>query len=603
MFLSHPIRPIYRLALATGLLVLLTLAACKPMNTQPQAYAEPFTAQSDLALLREPGVLPRNINLKAFEPHRADFACRHAEAVSPAITPQAQALHEQAMALTSYDLWPNERNYAEAVRLWQQAARLGNWKSALMLVQVGREGAGENSEKGQFAVPAQDSEVLMTQLEELMRQGVPDAFYEMAAHQYEGRGGNQMGVGRKWAMWELAADLGSARAQTQIGNALNAGQDFPERQKWGNEKVALQMFECAYAQGNGEAAYRLGQFLDLDAQAGLALNGDKDAQFARARQVLHDGVKFGSEDAATYLSVAFRGGDPLAYRQAVDVVRADRYQALADALYRNPDLRFPNLDRVLPLPPAKLPYWDSKPESLINAAKAVRVTPKAPVLPAHSATGRAHVPPGHALVLPPELARYHERPFLGFAGILAPLDVPQGLASAPVSGYYKAYFNPQTTAPSWNPQSRFESIQQSTPQFYAAGHYMWAKEINPREFREAQDHECLLWQFVGVARPVAVLQDWLASSGVVHAIAAAQNVTCASGGRCPQSGIWQAYAPVGHPLAKLFNDTLSGQAWRHQTFVQQGQNMPVLKQAGADADQLVWRLMLPCEGEFCERRA
>jgi vancomycin permeability regulator SanA len=45
---------------------LLLLSGCH----REQAYAEPFTAQSDLALLSEEGVLPRNINLKTFEPHR-----------------------------------------------------------------------------------------------------------------------------------------------------------------------------------------------------------------------------------------------------------------------------------------------------------------------------------------------------------------------------------------------------------------------------------------------------------------------------------------------------------------------------------------------------
>jgi hypothetical protein len=53
----------------------------------------------------------------------------------------------------------------------------------------------------------------------------------------------------------------------------------------------------------------------------------------------------------------------------VDRVRAKRYGLLNDILRNNPDLRFPNLDKILPLPPAELPPWDGKRASLINVVK------------------------------------------------------------------------------------------------------------------------------------------------------------------------------------------------------------------------------------------
>ncbi len=57
----------------------------------------------------------------------------------------------------------------------------------------------------------------------------------------------------------------------------------------------------------------------------------------------------------------------------VDTARSERYDVLNDALYIIPDLRFPNLDKVLTLPPARLPMWDGKTESLIKAAKAASI--------------------------------------------------------------------------------------------------------------------------------------------------------------------------------------------------------------------------------------
>lgn len=67
----------------------------------------------------------------------------------------------------------------------------------------------------------------------------------------------------------------------------------------------------------------------------------------------------------------------------IDPARGQRYSVLGDALWLNPDLRFPNLDKVLPLPPAPLPQWDGKPKSLINAAKGVRLAPQPLTTSAH----------------------------------------------------------------------------------------------------------------------------------------------------------------------------------------------------------------------------
>ena len=50
------------------------------------------------------------------------------------------------------------------------------------------------------------------------------------------------------------------------------------------------------------------------------------------------------------LFTSFDDGEPLV-QNVVDKVRARRYKTLADALFNNPDLRFPNLYAVLPLPP------------------------------------------------------------------------------------------------------------------------------------------------------------------------------------------------------------------------------------------------------------
>ena len=105
----------------------------------------------------------------------------------------------------------------------------------------------------------------------------------------------------------------------------------------------------------------------------------------------------GSEKAANFLSVDF-GASSLDTTNVVvelDKSRSERYMILGDALFRNPDLRFPNLDKILPLPPTQLPMWNGDKETLINAAKAV--LPK-PATPPKAVAPAAPVRMGHVYI-------------------------------------------------------------------------------------------------------------------------------------------------------------------------------------------------------------
>uniref|UniRef100_UPI0037CBFB4E DUF6396 domain-containing protein n=1 Tax=Roseovarius salis TaxID=3376063 RepID=UPI0037CBFB4E len=59
----------------------------------------------------------------------------------------------------------------------------------------------------------------------------------------------------------------------------------------------------------------------------------------------------------------------------LDQARSERYAVLYNALELNPLLRFPNLDKVLPLPPAPLLPWNGDKQTLIDAAKGVTSRP------------------------------------------------------------------------------------------------------------------------------------------------------------------------------------------------------------------------------------
>jgi TPR repeat protein len=297
--------------------------------------------------------LPRFTRLDKFDPHRKDFVCKHEAEANPPITAEAEALFQQALALVSYEMWSENRSYPKAAQLYEQAMKLGHWKAQLNLAGLHLQGLGVE----------QNPEKAIELTEDLMRKGVPAAWDNMGTMYMGGIGSLKQDATVAYAFWQKAADMGSMASQTYIGQKLIGVYDDPPS-FWANRTISRKMLECAFAQSYGPAAYELG----------ADLNGNDSTlgeDYSRALKVLHEGVKFGSEKSANYLRGAFSRGTPLV-NGVVDKSRADRYNALGDALYHNPDLRFPNLDKVLPLPSAQLPQWDmSAPKTLIDASKAV----------------------------------------------------------------------------------------------------------------------------------------------------------------------------------------------------------------------------------------
>ena len=336
----------------------------------------------------QPAPLPRFTKLDAFNPHRPGFECKHEADVNPPFTAEADALFQQGMAATSNAVWSAERNYKKAAEVWTQAAWLGHWKAQFNLAGLYLQGNGV----------AQDLDKALQLTEELMRQGVPDAWDNMGAYFMGGVGDIKQDASVAYAFWQKAADMGSMAAQAYLGEKFLGTYDDPPT-FWSNRTVSRKMLECAFAQGSGNAAYMLG--LDLNGH-----NISLGESYARALITFHEGVKLGSEKSANSLSSTFRRGEPL-IENRIDASRAERYSVLGDALWHNPDLRFPNLDKVLPLPPARLPKWNGDEDTLIDAAKGVVPAPIIKPTPGAKLSGRAHIPDGWALPanpVPPQIS-------------------------------------------------------------------------------------------------------------------------------------------------------------------------------------------------------
>jgi len=478
--------------------------------------------------------LPRFTKLEAFNPHRLDFACKHEANVNPSISAEAEALFQQALMLDNHELWPQQRDYVKIAVLYEQAMNLGHWKAQFNLAGLYLTGVGV----------LQDLEKAIALTEDLMQKGVPAAWDNMGAYYMGGVGPLEQDATVAYAFWQKAADMGSMAAQTYIGAKLMAASDqSPEA--WANRRVGMKMLECAYAQGYGRAGYELG--LDYTVQS----HGDKTKK-ASALRYFHGAAKLGSERAANFLGSDF-GASSLSTINVVtelDKFRSERYMVIGNALYRNPDLRFPNLDKVLPLPPAKLPIWDGNEETLINAAKAVvpkPTTPPRPVAPpAPVRIGRASAPEGWRL---PDKSQQSVAP-------------QYESTAAPLGGYWIARLMRSVTErhQAWNAAQ--------VPLRYEQGEFFDRSRPGLRD-DDGRIQFHYLGQSVEQALPPAMTEHPLVARGIGrYGDLALLPRECNGQFPCPQTGIWSASVSQSHPSSSVFNQ------WHRQAYVTRGSSFP-----------------------------
>lgn len=308
----------------------------------------------------------RYTSLERFDPHRKTFTCVHEADAVPPIDAEAETWNQQALAFTNPDLWPRQRNPEQAAALLMKAAAKKHWRAQMNLVAAYQRGIG---------VPA-DQHKAIELLEEAMRWGVPAAWDQMGVYWQNGLIAGGPNAAKAYAFFQKAADLGSPAAQTFIGEKLVAIVDDEKFGFWANEAIGFQMLECAFAQGHGQAAYELGKYYEewLNWKTVVGNN-------AKSLQYQQDGLKFGSRESSAMLMYAFdMGPGTRSPAPVLDKERKKRYRVFSDMLFTNSRLRFPNLDKVLPLPPAELPYWDGDEDHLVDQAKPVvpKTTPPHP---------------------------------------------------------------------------------------------------------------------------------------------------------------------------------------------------------------------------------
>ncbi|MFM0591730.1 hypothetical protein GGD40_004735 [Paraburkholderia bryophila] len=259
------------------------------------------------------------------------FTCTHEADHLPPLDLEADKLFEYGRYLEKKD---GSKDFNDVARYYRIAAAYGHYKANHNLQILISSGLASSPD------PEAESIDLA---EQLIKARVPSGYYDIGHYLLTGYGlQRDEEAARRYI--RKAADLGNADAQYFVGNLLDPADMAPD--------IALQMFQCAADQGHGEAANYLGIGLRIAQKYNEALTAFQKAASA------------GNTQGAFSLEMGFLAtskGDRSSYLgMTPDPERARRYNLIGKLIDsndgRNP--KVPDIDKIVPLPPAKLPSWD-----------------------------------------------------------------------------------------------------------------------------------------------------------------------------------------------------------------------------------------------------
>ena len=471
----------------------------------------------------------------------------------------AQSL-EQAGVFNGRYLWESERDHARALVLVNDAAEKNYFPGLLALADIHLHGRGVTPN------PAHALELL----DYAAWLGSASAYEKLATWTMHGWGVTS-DTERAYALWQHAATLGCAEAQRLLGAGIvkRLGDEVTSGASLGRAEsidLAKELLNCALVQGEGDAALPLGQLAypaawanqlrsaalqvaseaEVKAMAPATTLSLRDAGYALAGPAWHRGVSLGSARCAEALADFFDTA------LVTDGARATRYRLLANALNRNLDLRLPNLDKVVPLPPVQLPKWNGDKKTLIDAAKGVVPAPVVKPTPGAKLTGRAHIPDGWLLPANPVPSRDEA---------LGTLAVPPQYETT--AARFSGYWLPQlidvieTRHEAWN--------RAQVPLRYAQREAFEDK----RDGLTLRDGR-VMWHYMGVpVQQTALIDHPKVAQGVArYTRIPMPRQRCQGDAACPQTGIWYGSVPSDHVQAGVFN------TWGRQAYVAQGAQFP-----------------------------
>lgn len=265
---------------------------------------------------------------------RLAFTCKH-ETI-PQVSSDTDVVFKYARWLQVNNQLKEDKTVdAQIERLYRIATANGHYKASINLQ--------NGAIRGQFNLNRTE-QLHMSQ--QLIDAKVATGYYFVAIYLENGTAGLKQNSEMALRYYRKAADEGNPQAQAYIGDKLAPANMAP--------KVSRQLRRCAAEQGNDNAANALGVALSIT------------EQYTEALEAFQLGVAAGDSSSARFLANGFNGPAPtneLYYLgQRKDSERTQRYKIIGKILsnysYSNPSV--PEINNIVPLPPAPLPAWDGK---------------------------------------------------------------------------------------------------------------------------------------------------------------------------------------------------------------------------------------------------
>ncbi|MCX2961811.1 DUF6396 domain-containing protein [Rodentibacter caecimuris] len=276
-----------------------------------------------------------------------EFTCQ--KEARPPLSEETQQLYNYALYHDLHNMWEGDKGddvWNGLARYYRIAAANGDYKANVRLQYL------LQSRRISSDMPQTEVHNLN---EELVKQLPATAYYNLYGYLDIGYGVRTEKDGQ-YAYLRKAADLGSREAQYVIAEMLANIEDKEETQEAFKYRLKLveQFWGCASEQGLGEASGNLAAFFKLN------------KRYNEALKVSHQGVKNGDSISAVVLREGFSKNIAKESLDFLDVVpdkeRSRRYEIIRKYLSRYDYLqpKVPDLDDIVPLPPAPLPEWDGK---------------------------------------------------------------------------------------------------------------------------------------------------------------------------------------------------------------------------------------------------
>ncbi|WGS51346.1 sel1 repeat family protein [Paraburkholderia sp. D15] len=259
------------------------------------------------------------------------FTCVHEADRLPALDPEADKLFKYARYLEKKD---GPKDFNNVSRYYRIAAAHGHYKANRNLQLLIAQGLADSPD-----APKESVDLAM----QLVIEGVPSGYYDIG-HYLETGYGLKPDIEAALSYFRKAADLGNPEAQAYVAEQLAPHDRAPD--------IAKQMRQCAADQGYGDAANS------------LAINLKNSGLYPEAVVAYQKGVEAGDILSAMALGDGFTAppsSDRLTYLALPsDPERARRYREIEHFIRSNDgnNPKIPDIDKIVPLPPAQLPPWD-----------------------------------------------------------------------------------------------------------------------------------------------------------------------------------------------------------------------------------------------------